>query len=513
MSSNFWFRIASLGLASALVFSAGCGNDDDNAAPPAGPDAPDPVPNTALSAFADVVNAIEAEYYLDADGDPVVVGEDTTSIDNVLLVHAAGSTSDDVAGADVDYLSSWFYVLVDTTRQVTEAGFSGPAKYVASVDRYGEVTLAREPWRADSADEVNGGVILPIMNWDVDSEDALNQVWADSLSNASLAVARLDSILSADSYVARRDTLYDRSPLVYGVSPVGFVQRLEAGTENDRYHVDVDLESGPVSSTDYAIGHSLDAHASHLLHKVDPTAAGADSAAVEAFKEIVQDFTVIFWADSTDDRSGLFKPGEAIQGYHGQEIWTGKASGGQVQLYFHYPPVGGDDAQNVEWVKVASDLVTGAVAASEEPAYAPDLAAADQVLVIILSSATGYDPATVWYLDRPDANVEYALTSEPTSVENPATDFNEYLEYWIIEEIWVEKADIAPTDGGIGYGLDDLMFSVDYELAYFRGSDLGMEGADSGEFFPRWLVNVHFLDPSSNEILETIDYVEVSTDS
>jgi hypothetical protein len=520
MSSNFWFRIASLGLAGALVFSAGCGDDDDNTTPPAGPDNPELVPNTALSAFADVVNAIEAEYYLDSAGAPLVVGGDTTSVANLALIRALGSNlgvASDSVGVSVGSYGAWSFALVDTTLQVHEAGFSGPAKYVGSVDLYGGISLTRTVWQEGVAEEINGGEIRPIGDWDVDSDAALDLVWADPLSNATLQAARLDSILAVDSYVARRDTLYDRSPLVYGVTPVGFVQEFDAGGANDRYHVEYDLASGHVGSADYVVGHSLDAHESHVLRHVDPSSAKTDSTHVAAFEEIVQDFTVLFWADSTDDRAGLFKPGEAIQGYHGQEIWTSKVDGANtIQLYIHYPAVGEDEAQNVSWVKVDPALITGEVATSLEPEYAPDLAAADDtVLVIILSKASGHDPADVWYLDRDDANVEYALTSDPTVIDlGERSGFNAFLDYWYIEEIWVDEADIADTGDGLSYDFGEVRISVEYELSTFSRTTLGIAPGETEQlFFPRWLVKVRFWDPSLNLILETVDYVEVSTGS
>jgi len=486
MPSYLRHRLPALGVLGALLIVTGCFEDEDGSNPPIGPEPPDLAPGTALGALDQVIDAIAEAYYLNADGTPVIAGDgDTTTVDNALLVWASGDRVDsDLASATFgqNINAAWQFVFVDSTLTVREEGYVGPAKYVAAVDRYAQIEVERDPWHTDEDEEINGGVIDALIDWNVDTDAAIDSVWSDSQSNASQVMARIDSLISSSYYVIPGEVTYP--PVFDGIYPADQVDSVDVGGEW-MFRVS-SYRDGVEDVTDYPV-------ASHVWNReVTPTSTA--------------DFTIVFWADTTQLEHGLFAAGDTIQGHLGQVIKTGTGVSATNDVALYRVVESEDDTSDVYWVDVGTDLVAGEVTGACEPCDAPNLRAAAEVLVITslinqggTLEVTSHDPADVWYVDRDDSNDRYAFVSDPSAIPNNALDFFEIDEVVVGDTTHV---DVDPAD--LGVDLDDLSVVAMLDLGNF---------ADGGSTSLQWRVDTRFQDDQANELVifgDVIDYVEAS---
>ncbi|MAE70972.1 MAG: hypothetical protein CME06_10955 [Gemmatimonadetes bacterium] len=497
MPTNRWFRLTALGLVGALCVS-GCFHDDDDggADPPVGPEPLELAPSSALTALAEVVQAIAEGYYLEADGSPVVIGGDTTAVENATLVRASGSwieadlDSDDLG---MSLYANWELALVDQTLTVREQGVSGPAKYVATVSEYGEVVVERDPWRTNDALEINGGVVSPLVGWDVDTDEAIGAVLGNATSyKAARVAARVDSLISNDFYVLPADTVF--TPVFDGVYPADQVIDSVGTIRVSRWR------DGVETITDYD-------PATHVLnHDATPTST--------------PDFTIVFWADSSQLDHGLFEPGDAIQGHLGQVIKTGEGQSDTTDIALYRVE---DDTVDVYWIDVAANLVTGEVTGACDPCDAPNLAAANGQILIITNKVnegselevTTHDPADVWFVDRDDENDRYAFVSDGSPIPNIALDFFE------IDEVEVgDTTHVAVDPDDLGVDLDNMQVLAMVDLGNFGVPDTAITPGDPPDTTITmddalsWRIDTRFMDDQFNELVifgEVIDHVDAST--
>ena len=490
MPTNRWFRLIALGLTGALSVSGCFDDDDDGSNPPAGPDPLELAPSSALTALADVVTAIAEAYYLQADGSPVVVGGDTTAVENATLVRVSGSWIEadlDSANLGKNLYANWEFALVDETITVKEEGVSGPAKYVATANPYAEITVERDPWRTNDPLEVNGGVVDPLVGLDVDTDEAIETVLGTSQSfKAAQVAARIDSLISNSFYVLPADTTYD--PVLDGVYPADQIIDSVGTISVSSWRDGVETITGYDAAT-------------HVInHSATPTST--------------PDFTIVFWADSTQLDHGLFEPGDAIQGHLGQVIKTGEGQSDTTDIALYRVE---DDTVDVYWIDVAAELVTGEVTGACDPCDAPSLAAANGQVLIITNKvnegaeleATTHGPADVWFVDRDDENDRYAFVSDGSPIPNVALDFFEIDSLVVGDTTHVQ---VDPDD--LGVELDNLQILAMLDLGHFSFADTTSGGADTTIVGLSWRIETRFMDDQFNELVifgDVVDHIDAST--